>query len=253
VKKPYKLLEQQNEKGVSAEINIYYGNHFFYKNNFTKADEYYNKAANIAKKRRSKSIERLANIRISFVKYETGNTLIAEDELLTFLKEAKTEKDYTNMVELYNLLGIMHEEKSDIKGALKYYLEGLSIAEIQNLSYFPAVFANNIALIKWSSGQKEDALKDFEKALIISEKEGNSRLSSHIQLNLCMIKVEGNNPEQALKLFEKVIKYAKDNDLPKELASNYLNLSSAFSNSNRIRSYAIYRFIDYFIEERKYI
>jgi two-component system NarL family sensor kinase len=224
---------EQNEKGVSAEINIYYGNHFFYKNNFAKAVEYYNNAASIAKKEDVKSLERLANIRISFVKYETGNTLIAEDELLTFLKEANNEKDYTNMVELYNLIGIIHEEKSDRKGALKYYLEGLSVSNIQNLSYFPAVFANNIALIKWSSGQKEEALKDFEKALIVAEKEGNSRLSSHIQLNLCMIKVEGNNPEQALKLFEKVIKYAKDNDLPKELASNYLNLSSAFSNSNR--------------------
>jgi len=227
------LANKLNEPNVAAEIHIYYGNHFFYKNNFQKAIEYFKKAAILAKKASAKSLERLADIRISFVKYETGNTLLAEDELLTFLKEAKNDKDYTNMVELYNLLGIISEEKSDVKGALKYYLEGLSVSEIQHLSYFPAVFANNIGLIKWSSGQKEEALHDFEKALLIAEKEKNSRLSSHIQLNLCMIKVEGNNPEQALKLFEEVIKYSKENKLPKELASNYLNLSSAFSNSNR--------------------
>jgi two-component system NarL family sensor kinase len=231
--KTIEFLKQQGAIGAEAEINIYYGNHFFYKNNFPKAVIYFKKAVSIAEKSKAKSLERLAFIRISFVKYETGNTLVAENELKSFLKDAKTEKDYTNMVELYNLLGIIHEDNSDIKGALKYYLEGLSVAETQNLTYFPAVFANNIGLMKWSSGQKEEALRDFEHALDIAEKEGNSRLSSHIQLNICMIKVEGNNPEQALKIFDKVIKYAKENKLPKELATNYLNISSAFANANR--------------------
>lgn len=231
--KTIELLKQQGQKGAEAEIYIYYGNHFFYKRNFEKAGNYYQLALKTSEQFSLQQTKLLSNIRISFLKFEQGNTLIAEDELLDFLEEAKDKKDYTNIVELYNLLGIISESKSDTKGALKYYLEGLSTSETNNLSYFPAVFRNNLGLIKWSSGQPKEALIDFEKGLIIAEREKNSRLSSHIQMNLCMIKVTNNNPEQALKLFTKVIKYSKDNNLPEELASNYLNLSSAFSNANR--------------------
>ena len=231
--KVIELGKQTKQESVEAEVHIYYGNHYFYKLDLLPAEKHYLIAKKIAESTGRKDLKLLAEIRLSFLKFEKGNMLIAEDELKELLIEAQTQKDYTNVVEIYNLLGIISETNNDTKEAVKYYLEGLTTSELHNLTYFPAVFRNNLALIKWTAGQDKEALIDFEKALAIGEKEKNSRLCSHIQMNLCMIKVTHNNPEQAMKLFAKVIDYSKKNNLPRELASNYLNLSSAFSNAGR--------------------
>jgi signal transduction histidine kinase len=228
-----RLARDRKEYGAIADVHLYYGNHFFYTRDFEKAEMYFIKAEKEAELYNNENIRLLANVRLSFLKFERGNTVVAEDELKLLLKEAGEKKDYTNQVEILNLLGIILETKNDLKGALKLYLEGLTISEVRNLSYYPAVFRNNLGLIKLYSGQAKEALSDFEKGLAISERENNKRLSSNIQMNICMIKVADNNPEQAIRLFAKVIEYSKNNHLPTELASNYLNLSQAFYGANR--------------------
>ncbi|MCD6069329.1 MAG: hypothetical protein K0S33_4155 [Bacteroidetes bacterium] len=229
-----KRAKELKETGAIADVHLYYGNYFFYSNNFTKSETYFLRALKEAELYSNENIRMLANVRLSFLKFERGDRVVAEDELNKLLKEAKEKKDYQNQVEIVNLLGIILETKNEIKDALKLYLEGLTISEIHNLSYYPAVFYNNLGLIKLYSGQTKAALADFEKGLAISEKENNKRLSSNIQMNICMIKVSDNNPEQAMKLFAKVIDYSKSNNLPRELASNYLNLSQAFYNARRM-------------------
>ncbi len=227
-------VKKNDNISVIAEVHLLYGNHFFYIRKFDKAKAYYNQSLNEAIKYKNPSMELLARIRLAFLSYETGYSFSAEDDLRDLLKEAKVKKDYENTAELLNLVGIICEDKSDAKGALKLYLEGLSLAELNNYNYYKAVFRNNLGLIKWSNGQNKEALIDFEEGLKIANQEKNKRLSSHIQMNICMIKVEENNPEQALKLFSKVITYSKENNLPQELASNYINLSTSFSNAKLI-------------------
>jgi tetratricopeptide (TPR) repeat protein len=225
--------KDRKEYGAIADVHLYYGNYFFYSNNFDKSETYFQRALKEAELYNNEDIRMLANVRLAFLQFETGDRSAAEDRLNKLLKEARAKKDYKNQVEIVNLLGIILETKNEVKGALKLYLEGLNISEVHNLSYYPAVFYNNLGLIKLYSGESKEALADFEKGLVISERENNKRLSSNIQMNICMIKVSDNNPEQAMKLFAKVIDYSKSNNLPRELASNYLNLSQAFYNAKR--------------------
>lgn len=216
-----------------AEVYIYYGNYFFYTRNLQKSERYYKLALTEAKKAKSPTIEMLAKIRLSFLKYENGDKDQAETELSQLLEESKKNKDPKNIAELLNLLGIIKEENNDTKAAVALYLEGMTISEINNLSYYPAVFKNNLGLIKLSSGKIKEALEDFEKGLEISEKENNKRLSSHIQMNICLANVSDNKPEKVFSLFAKVIEYSRKNNLLLELSSNYINLGTAFLNTHR--------------------
>lgn len=216
-------------KGAVAEVHLYYGNYFFYVRNLSKAKKYFELSFDEAKKWNNQHVEILSEIRLSFLEYENGNQEQAEKDLNGLLEKSKQMEDYENVAEVLNLKGIIREENSDTQAAAKFYLEGITVSEIHNLSYYPAVFRNNLGLIKLSLGQIKEALEDFEKGLKIAEKENSKRLASHIQMNICSAYVSDNKPEKAYNLFEKVIQYSRQNNLPQELASNYINLASAFS------------------------
>ncbi len=216
-----------------AEVHIYYGNYFFYTRNLKKAENYFNLALTEAQQANSKTVEMLAKIRLSFMKYENDDKDQAEIELSQLLEESKNNKDFKNVAELLNLIGIIKEESSDYKKAVSLYLEGMTISDLHNLPYYAAVFRNNLGLIKLSSGKIKEALEDFEKGLAISEKENNKRLTSHIQMNICLAYVSDNKPEKVLSLFSKVIDYSRKNNLILELSSNYINFGTAFLNTNK--------------------
>lgn len=230
-----------NAPQVEAEIHLYYGNYFVYTRNLKKAQFYFEKSLAEATRYNVTNIKTLAQIRLSFLKYEDeSNRADAEKELLALLDSTKKINDYENTAELLNLIGIIKEDKNQSKEAAKLYLEGLNLAETHNLNYYIGVFQNNLGLIKYYSEDYQGALADFQKALLIAEKENNKRLASHIQMNLCLVNISNKNPKEAYKMFEKSIEYSKANNLPIELASSYLNLSSAFINNNMSYEALIY-------------
>ena len=229
------------EKGVEAEVHLYYGNYFFYTQNLKKAKLCFEKSLAEAKKNSISNIITLAEIRLSFLKYEDGsNKEEAEKEMLALLDSTKKNNDYENTAELLNLIGVINEDKNQQKEATKLYLEGLNLAETHNLNYYLAVFRNNLGLIKYYSEDYKGALTDFEKGLEIAEKENNKRLLSHIQMNLCLVNISNKNEKEAYKMFEKAIEYSKTNNLPVELASNYINLSSAFISTEKYKEAVAY-------------
>ncbi len=227
-------------KGAIAEVFLYYGNYFFYVRNLEKAKKYFEMSLDESKKWNNYHIETLSEIRLSFLEYVNGNAEQAKKELNGLLEKAKQNKDYENVAELLNLIGIIKEENSDAQAAAKLYLEGLTVSEIHDLKYYPAVFRNNLGLIKLGLGQVAEALDDFEKGLKIAEKENSKRLASHIQMNISLAYVSDNKPEKAYPLFEKVIQYSRQNNLHQELASNYINLASAFSNTGKNEQAIVY-------------
>jgi two-component system NarL family sensor kinase len=222
--------KQSQQFGAIAEVHIYYGNYFFYMRNLKKAESYFKQSLEEATKTNAEQVEVLAQIRLAFLSYEKGNNAEAEKELNNLLAQSKKNKDYKNTAELLNLLGIIREESNDENGAAKLYLEGVSLSETNHLNYYSAVFKNNLGLIKLYVGQTKGAIKDFEEGLLIAQKENNKRLTNHLQMNICLANVSDNKPEKAIRLFNDVIKYARINNLPTELASDYINLGSAFTN-----------------------
>ncbi|MCD6016942.1 MAG: hypothetical protein K0S53_63 [Bacteroidetes bacterium] len=219
-----------NQKKAVAEVYLYYGSYFYYTQNIDRCKFYLKRAIITAKASGNKHIDLLANLRITFMDYELGINANAEQELFAFLNEARLTNDHENYAELLNLIGIIKESKNDLQGAAKLYLEGLAFSESHGITHYPSVFRNNLGLIKLYTGQDDDALVDFEKGLATSKKENDQNLVSHFQINICLIYLRKNRIPEALNIFKEVIHYARVNNHPRELASAFVNLGSAFNN-----------------------
>src|SRR5687768_3261512 len=87
--------------------------------------------------------------------------------------------------------------------------------------------------MKLYSKQIDDALLDFEKGLESAKNEIDKNLARHFQINICLIYVRKNRIPEALKIFDEVIRYTRENNHPRELASAFPNLGTAFNNSGK--------------------
>ncbi len=222
-----------SNKAAEAEVHLYYGNYFFYTRNLEKAKSYFEQSLVEATNANDLHLNILAKIRLAFIEYEAGDKAQGEKEMFFLLNMAKKVKDYENVAELLNLIGISKEARNKPQDAVKLYLEGLALAETNNLKYYPAVFRNNLGLIKYFNGQSDDAIEDFTKGLEIAEKENNRRLASHIQINMCVLYISKNHIKEAEIVLNQVLSYFKNNKLPQEMASAFLNISSAFAFANK--------------------
>ena len=225
------LLSLNSDYVVKAEVHLYYGNYFYYTQRIEKAKSYFELSLKEAVQGRSKHFEILAQIRLAYIDYESGQHFSAENKINELLAVCRMEKDYENVAEAINFLAIIKEGASNTKEAAELYYEGLLVSEEHNLEYYKAVFKNNLGLIKLYSGQVENAEKDFREGLYIAEKGRNLRMANHLKMNLCLTFVQQNKPDSAYKLFFEVIDYSKRNNLPVEMGSNYINLGSALLNA----------------------
>lgn len=218
----------KRELEAEAEINIYYGNYFFYTRRLDIASSYFNKALSLAQSINFNRIVTLAKIRLLYLEREHGLMQNILTELNTLLTECIKTSDSENEFEIYNFMGIAHEESGDFKKAVEYYIKGLTQAELKRNEYFQATFLNNIGLLKYFLEEHDKALDDFNRGIGIAIRINNQRLLSHIKMNRCLVFVAKKQFEEANNSFNEVIKYAISNKLPLELASAYVNLGSAY-------------------------
>jgi len=227
------LLAQKYAKPEAiAEVYLYYGSYFFYTRNLLKAENYFKDAIVQAEKTNNEYIILKSKIRLAYLDFELGQKEKSLDELNRLMLVAKSKNDYANQSEAINLIGIIKEYEGFSKEAMMLYYEGLILSEKHNLKYYPAVFRNNLGLMKLNTQNNKEAYADFIKGLEIAEKENDKRLASHIQMNICILNVRENKLNEAFDSFEKVLDYSKKNKLPVELSSNYINLATAFVSTN---------------------
>lgn len=231
-----KMAKERSDDCAIAEVHIYYGNYFVYIERLKQAKDLFEKSLEEAMACKNRHLEILARIRLAYLLNATGQMDAGRKIYDQLLKEATAEGDNENVCEILNLKGIDLEGQNKEKEAVQLYLQGISIAEENNLTYYPGVFLNNLGLIKNSTGQTEEALKDFFKGLEIASKYNHKRLASHIQMNICLSYIALKKPEKALLIFNSVIAYSRRYNLPLELASNYINLSSALLNTGKEES-----------------
>lgn len=221
------------DEGAIAEVYLHYGNYFYFVRDMERSKSYMKQALGEARRTNNRHIEDLANIRLIFSDYEQGFKEHAEREFESLLAHSKKVKDHENTAELLNLMGVMAEEKNQLQEATRLYLEGLMFAETHNLSHYPAVFMNNLGLMKVYTDQNDDALIDFNKALALATKENDRRLMNHIEINICLVHILKDKVKEALVIFQDVLDYSKKNNHPRELSSAFVNLGSAFLNTGK--------------------
>lgn len=228
--KAEKVIDQANEKSALAELHLLYGNYFYYVHDLKKAEVLFDTALREAEEYGNTHIETLARIRFCYLDFEKGNTEEAEKNMERLWLTISKTNDAENKAEALNIRGLIKEQKNQTKEAAKLYLEGISIAEAYKLNYYKGVFHNNLGLLKYYSGQNAQALADYETGLMCAELDKNQRLASHIKMNMCVIFVSRKELDKAALLFSEVTEYSRKNNLPLELASVYINLSSSFIN-----------------------
>lgn len=226
-----KVIQNANSENLSeitAEVFIYYGNHFYYVRNLDRAKYYFELALAEAEKTNCSHLIILAKIRLAYIQSENEDFKNIEKELFALAQQAQKQNDFENVAEILNMRGIYHEKNGDPKTTANLYLEGLNLAKKHNLDYYQATFHNNLGLLKYTIASPESALPDFSEVIKIAKKINNKRLLSHAQLNVCLVLVSQKNYKQANELFAEVLQYASKNHHPLEMASAYANLGGAY-------------------------
>lgn len=222
------LAKKEKHPELEAEINIFYGNHFYYKTEIHKAKNYFKKALGIATKYKNSKFIQLSKIRLTYLKWDAGETEQAQKDFNEILKEAKENKEYTNQIECYNALALIYSYQNKFKECMSYYLKGLKIAEDNNDSHYTPVLLNNIGLLKLNNQQYDEALKDFQRAVKLAESNNDARLTFHLYNNMALIYSEEGKNDEAKNQYENILKYAHKSGNPRELAIAAINLSNLY-------------------------
>lgn len=240
-KKAIQLAQELKEPNEEAIIYQYYGDFYFFSNQFKDALKNYNKAIKIAQN--SKHIETVnaCEIRKAFILAES-DIFEAEKEFKRLLGISITNQFYKNQVECLNGLGIISDAKTVLDEAMSYYLKGLKISEKHQMNYQIAIMLNNIGLLKLQNNQPLAARKDFERALILAYKSEESRLAITLHNNMGLVNTQLKNYSESINHYNKTLKNAKELGFPNATGIAFVNLAGAYYDNDNYQK--ALRYID---------
>lgn len=226
-KKAIQLAQELKEPNEEAIIYQYYGDFYFFSNQFKDALKNYNKAIKIAQN--SKHIETVnaCEIRKVFILVES-DIFEAEKEFKRLLEIAVINQFYRNQIECLNGLGIISDAKTALDEAMSYYLKALKIAEKNQMNYQIAIMLNNIGLLKLQNNQPLAARKDFERALELAYKSEESRLAINLHNNMGIVNTQLKNYSESIVHYKKTLKNAKELGFPNATGIAFVNLAGAY-------------------------
>lgn len=225
--KAIKLARKLNSLSEEGIIFQYYGNFYFFSRNIPKAKEFYQKTIEIAKKANDKKLQNSTEIRLAFMLSDVDK-LAAEKKFNYLLEEAIKYNYLENIVEAYNGIGIIYEERKINDEALKYYLKALKVAEKNNFQYQQAIVLNNIGLVKFYNKQTKEAKIDFERALVLAIKSEESRLAISLHSNLGLVNDDLKNFKESIKHYKETLKNARKLGFPTATAVAMINVGNCY-------------------------
>lgn len=221
------LARKQNSLSEEGVIYQYYGNFYYFSKDYVKARKYYKKTLEIATRANDRKLHNSTRLRLAFMLTE-NDVLAAEKEFNVLLEEAIKNKFNENIIEAYNGLGIIYEERQIHDEAMSYYLKALKVAEKNKFIYHQAIILNNTGLIKLYNKQTKEARSDFEKALGFAQKGEESRLALNLHNNLGLVNTELKDFNESIKHYKETLQNAKKLGFPIARAVAYINLGSSY-------------------------
>lgn len=109
-----------------------------------------------------------------------------------------SEEEVKTLIGLYIPLGASHEELGLWSKAMSFYLTALNLAEKHHFENYQAMLFNNIGVIHFNKTELEKAKSYFQKALIINKKLGNKTELFYNYNNLAEISMSEKKYESAL-------------------------------------------------------
>jgi tetratricopeptide (TPR) repeat protein len=136
-----------------AEVYFVYGNFFYLRADYSKAQEYYTRALDIAKKNHGDSLENIIEIRRGFIEFESGNWDKSEKVFAAVLEKAENKGDTISIIEALNGLAQTKEKQNKRDETMQHYIRALSLAERSGKKNEIAYILNNLGLLKFNTGQ----------------------------------------------------------------------------------------------------
>lgn len=220
------IAEKLKSPSKKAQIYQYFANYHYYSGRMDLADLYYDTSNYIAKNVNDSSLIISNEVRKTFIQtiHDPYNAETRFKELALIAQK----KDFlVSLVESYNGLGIIYEDRQDMPEALVFYLKGLKEAEKTQDPRLLGMIYNNIGLTKVQLKQFDDALTDFKKGLEYAELSDDIRLPFNLENNIGLIYNDKADYEKAIVHYENTLNRAKKLGFPSYLSVAFINLSNS--------------------------
>lgn len=187
-------------------------------------------AYDLSKKINYKKGEGNGLVHLFVTQFYLGNydsTEVLVNQAIPILKEIK---DYTGIINCYNILGNVNNSKGNPEKSLYYYDKILNIIKeekIENPDFgFSAL--NNIGLVYSNKGENKKAIEYYLKALEIAEKNNLKKRISIISNNVGTIFTNLGEYEKGLNYHFKALKAAKELGNNIDIAFSYFDISQNY-------------------------
>lgn len=191
------IAESLKNPSKKAQIYQYFANYHYYSGRLEVARAYYDTSNYIAKRVSDSSLIVSNEVRKTFIQ-SIQDPYNAETKFKELVRISKKNQYLVSLVECYNGLGIIYEDRQDMPEALPYYLKGLKEAEKTKDPRLLGMIYNNIGLTKVQLKQYDDALTDFKKGLEYAELSDDIRLPFNLENNIGLIYNDKKEYERAI-------------------------------------------------------
>lgn len=241
------LAKKKDDQLSLATIYQNIGNHYSYLNKPNVAIQYFDSSSTVSLQVNDSSFLITNEIRKAFL-LEQIDSYGVEDTFNKWLPIAKEHDLYSSVIEAYNGLGILYENRRDLTKAFEAYFNALKVADSQNDIRYQGIMLNNLGLMRLNQKQYDNAISDFENGLSFALQTDDDRLIFNLKNNLGLIFTEQKKFEEALEHYQASLNFAKvNNSFPVNLVVSYLNLASSYI------SLEAYDLADKYIDSGKYI
>jgi signal transduction histidine kinase len=220
------IAERLRNPSKKAQIYQYFANYHYYSGRMDVATLYYDTSTFIAKSVNDSSLIISNEVRKTFIQ-SIHDPYNAETKFKDLAYLAEKYNYPVSLVESFNGLGIIYEDRQDMPEALGYYLKGLKIAEKVQDPRLLGMIYNNIGLTKVQLKQYDEALSDFKKGLEYAEISDDIRLPFNLENNIGLIYNDKKDYEKAILHYENTLERAKKLGFPSYLSVSYVNLSNS--------------------------
>lgn len=223
-----KIADELKSPSKKAQIFQYFANYHFYSGRMDLARNFYDTSNLIALAVADSMLYISNEVRKTFIQ-SVQDPYNAETRFKELAEIALNKQYMVSLVECYNGIGIIYEDRQDMPVALTYYLQGLSAAEKTQDPRLIGMLYNNIGLTKVQLKQFDDALTDFKKGLKYAEKSDDIRLPFNLENNIGLIYNDKKDYDKAIKHYQNTLKRAKELGFPSYISVSFVNLSNSLN------------------------
>ena len=228
----YRSSEKEDDKwemGVALNIQGY---SFYFKGDYVKALENFNKSLILKEDIKDKEGIAVAHIGIGNVCYIQGDFTMALNHYTKAVNIHRELKDYENMAMVYVNIGAVNHQADDYYSALVYYNKALAAYKKLDNRLGISNCKTNIGIIYYKYKDYDKALVNYNESIEICKEIGNRESLPNLYIAIGEINSISGENDKALEIFLKGLDIAKSLGLLYGEQQAYSSLSDLYAKEN---------------------